>query len=67
MNFIFLNLLQGLSSGHKNRMNLPMMLVTEFRDKLTDFADVYASLGMYYNFQNCIQQTQYEYIVSKGS
>jgi len=40
----FIKIVEGLSSGHKNRMNLPMMLVTEFRDKLTDFADVYASL-----------------------
>jgi len=40
----FIKLVEGLSSGQKNRMNLPMMLVTEFRDKLTDFADLYASL-----------------------
>ena len=33
----------------KSRLMIPMSFVPEVKDKMTDFAEFYASLGEYYN------------------
>jgi len=40
----FIKLVEGLPNGNKNRISFPMSTVPEVRDKLSSFADFYASL-----------------------
>lgn len=40
----FIKLVEGLPNGTKNRINIPMALVSEFRNKLASFHEIYNKL-----------------------